>query len=275
MGTGQNDPMMPDRKTLTIASAPRTGSTLLSRLLRSTGVAGLPSEYLRAPAILEDGPRLGIRTRRVTSLPRLERHRLGLAKRRGMLTDVAPSKVRPYLDTVEDANRSTNGVFAINLHWDQFEIASTRWGIVFPPVGPDAVWVHLWREDRFAQAVSWLRALQTDRWNTDDPGSSGEPVYDSVRLGRLARLAIASKTGWDAHFEMFPTPPVLLTYEQLSSDPAGAVDEILGLLGEESAVEPEASIGVQRDDLSSEWIERMLVDHPGLASQRYARPETR
>ena len=276
MGSVRNDPVMPDRRTLIIASAPRTGSTLLSRLLKSTGVAGLPSEFLHPSAILEDGPRLGIRrTRRVASLPRLERHRLGLERQPGRLTDVSPSKVRRYLEVVENANRSANGVFAINLHWSQFEIASSRWGIVFPPVGPDAVWVHLWREDRFAQAVSWLRALQTDRWNTDDKGSSGEPVYDSVRLGRLARRAIVSKKGWDRHFETFATPPMMLTYEQLSSDPAGAVDEILGLLGEKSAVEPEASMGVQRDDLSREWIERMLVDLPGLAGQRYATPETR
>lgn len=254
-----------------MASTERTGSTYLCRLLKSTGVAGEPDEYLNDWWILNEGPGLRTRTRKVSVLPRYVVSRLGLLKRPVKSVDVEASGAQRYLDSVEKAYRSPNGVFALKLHWKQFAIATESWGLDFPPAGPDVVWVHLWREDRFAQAVSWLRALQTNHWNTEDP-SIGEPVYDPVRLGHLVRQVIAAKDRWDRHFETFEKPPLELTYEHLNSDPVGVVDQVLEMLGEKTTVVPEVSIRVQRDRLNQEWMERMVKDHPDLVDLRYAPP---
>lgn len=258
-------------RTLIVASMERTGSTYLCRLLKSTGVAGEPDEYLNDWWILTKGPGFGIRTCKVLSLPKVAGYGLGLLKTPGGYADVAPSGVPRYLHAIEKAHRSPNGVFALKLHWKHFAFATGSWGLDFPPAGPDVTWVHLWREDRFAQAVSWLRALQTNHWNTEDP-SIGEPVYDSVRLGHLVRQAIAAKDRWDRHFETFENPPLELTYEYLNSDPVGVVDQVLEMLGEKTTVVPEVSIMVQRDRLNQEWMERMVKDHPDLVDLRYAPP---
>jgi LPS sulfotransferase NodH len=268
------DDLVNNRRTLIIATVPRTGSTMLSGLLESTRLAGNPAEYLGAKAILGRGPDLGIRTRRLASIPKLERYRLGFARQGGMLSHVAPSKVRGYLDAVEDAHRGPNGVFALKIHRNQFEFATERCGVEFPVPGPDVVWVYLRREDRFAQAVSYLRAMQTQRWHTKE-AADGKPVYDPGKLRGCVGLFISQTKAWERLFATFENGPLRVTYEDLIRDPNVTVYKILGLLGEVSTTVPETTLQVQRDSLTDEWIERMLVDLPELVDQRYARSDIR
>ena len=56
-------------KTLLIASAPRTGSTLLCRLLWSTGEVGRPKEYLNPMQVRDWSVRLGGPAVRARHLP--------------------------------------------------------------------------------------------------------------------------------------------------------------------------------------------------------------
>ena len=134
-----------------ICALPRSGSTLLCDLLASTGVAGRPASFYRSQ-----------------SIPRWAR-RLNLS-----VTELADEKEfnRAYVAAVLRAGAGDTGLFGLRLMWESVEELSRRLDTLYPGLPDDAVrferafgptrYVHLLRQDKVMQAVSRLKAIQTD-----------------------------------------------------------------------------------------------------------------
>lgn len=234
-----------------VASLPRTGSTLLCRTLWDTGLVGAPSEYLNPMQIRDWEVRFGSPVARLAHLP-LGGPLLALvgcgrwtqARRRAHLARVVA--------------RRTGAWFGLKIHRHHFE----RW---FPDADPARLlgphvapirWVRLTRRDRVAQAVSWVRALQTGRW-AGDRGSLVPPRYSRRAItGALARIA-RDEAAWDAFFADRGLDPLALTYEELATDLDGAVRAVLRWL-EVPAPDrlPDPSLPRQADARTRRWIAR-------------------
>ena len=142
-----------------LCGTPRTGSTLLCGLLRSTGVLGRPESYFREPDEVAWAASFGLATegRRVRDY-------------------------RAFVNAARSAGTSTNGVFGARIMWGSLERMVDGLGRV--PGRPDLLvleealgpltFIHLRREDIAAQAVSWCRAEQTGYWQQGDV-VTGEP----------------------------------------------------------------------------------------------------
>ncbi|WP_415648662.1 Stf0 family sulfotransferase [Stackebrandtia soli] len=259
--------MSPNVDAYFVCATPRTGSSLLLGLLGSTGVAGHPQAYFRSP----DEPLWADRW----ALPR---------------TGTGGIHYPAFVRAAIAAGSTDNGVFAAKLMWGTLaelvaKLGSTSTALdhlaslteAFGRVG----FVYLRRENAVAQAVSWLRAEQTDTWYIGGAGeiggngtNGGEPRFDASRIAELVGEIDDHNAGWVHWFDAHDVEPHVITYGGLDADPAGTTRGVLDHLGIE--LPPETSIRSrhhrQADALNDEWIERFhrhrqaQDDRPGPAT---------
>jgi trehalose 2-sulfotransferase len=239
-----------------ICGTPRTGSTLLCGLLESTGVAGRPESYFRQPDERSWASKWGI----VSS----------------------PGGDFSYADYVQAAlaeGRTANGVFAARIMWGTLEELIGRLATIYPDCADTdlglldrafgrASLVYLLRGDVVAQAVSWLRAEQTNVWFRADRQAEAppeqEPRFDRGRISELVQLVDAHNAAWRAWFASAGIRPHQVRYEDLDDDPVGVTRGILDFLGLELPAGREIRVRHTRlaDDLNADWIERFLATTP-------------
>ena len=228
-----------------MCATPRTGSTLLCGLLASTGVAGTPESYLRA----EDEAAWASRFR--------------LAER------------YEYVDFVRrarDQGSTANGVFAARVMWGTLDEVVDR---LRPSLGAaghaardldvlraafgDLRFVHLWREDVLAQAVSWARAEQTGVWHRpNDVGDAAEPSFDREQIAALCATIDRHNGAWHDWFAGNGVEPLEVRYEDLNRDPVGEARDVLQRLGIDvpAATALEVRDRRLRDEVNDDWIAR-------------------
>lgn len=114
-------------------------------------------------------------------------------------------------------------------------------------------YIHLFREDVVAQAVSLTIASQTGRWHSYH-SAKREPVYDSEGISLAVQKIQQDNLAWTTWLED-KSPVLRISYETLSSDYIRGTLRILGFLGlPKRAVEPPLSkVGTDRN---IEWAER-------------------
>ncbi|MCW3840307.1 Stf0 family sulfotransferase [Micromonospora yasonensis] len=70
-----------------------------------------------------------------------------------------------------------------------------------------------------AQAVSWLRAEQTQLWYVGDAGANGRaPRYDLDGIDELLGTIEAHQAAWDEWFTAYRIVPHRVRYEDLAAD---------------------------------------------------------
>ncbi len=237
-----------------ICATPRTGSSLLCGLLQSTGVVGRPESYFRQP------------------------DESSWADLWGLVR--GPDGAFPYADYVGaaiTAGRTENGVFAARIMWGTLDEVVDKLGTVYPELaGADVdllnrafgrtAFVYLRRDDVLGQAVSWLRAEQTDVWFETDPSGEQrrrpEPRFDFDRIHDLVRMIGDHNTAWRQWFAASGVRPHVVRYEDLDSDPVGVTRQIVGFLGLELPPGLEIVARHRRlaDELNARWIDRYRTE---------------
>jgi len=217
-----------------ICTTPRSGSNFLCTLLEGTGRLGHPVEYFNARA----------------------RRRRGLAD--------YPEDPELQLNKVLDLGVTPNGVYGLKIFAFQFdEVKATRWSEVLPNLS----FVHLERDDLLGQAISMVRAAQTDQWRSDEP-ISGEAHYDPAAIGKALRAAAMDQARWRFWFARTGIEPVRLRYEEIIDDPQPAVDAIAALVDVAAPLSVragDAPVSVQRDALSEQWRARFIREYGSRA----------
>jgi trehalose 2-sulfotransferase len=219
-------------RTLVLCATPRSGSTMLARLLSATGLVGRAEELFHE-----------------RFFPRSARRRPGA-----------------YLAT---RARESGGAFAVKLHWDQLELClqvlrGLRGASAFSDsellaaAFPEPRYVSLSRDDLVAQAVSAWKVKTSGVWLPGRPARRGEPWFDFDGIDERVRRLREQTEAWRAWFATAGVEPLAVTYEQLVADPAAIVRAALALLGltlpDDLAVEPRTTR--QADRRSEEWIRR-------------------
>jgi LPS sulfotransferase NodH len=127
--------------------------------------------------------------------------------------------------------------------------------------GPDLKFVHLRREDRIAQAVSWARAEQTGYWQVGDPRFA-EPAYDFAVIDTYVRTIREHELAWRDWFTRFGVNVYEIEYERLVASPAGTVRALGDYLGVDLAVGAPITAADQRqaDRINFEWARRFRLD---------------
>ncbi len=238
-----------------ICANARCGSTLLSRSLSDTGIAGHPDEYFvtgppeafspRA-TFWEDGP---------------------LARRHGV------SEREEFLRLVYRVGSTPNGVFAAKFMWNYVgwametfqempRFSRARVEEIFAAVFPGLRVVHVVRRDRLRQAISWLRAAEDNVWVVSDHEPARpvrEPVFQYDVIVGMMDLIARGENAWLELYEKLGVEPLEVVYEDLSTTDGyePTVRRVLRHLDLDHTIEiPRPRTNRQTDSINDEWLDR-------------------
>ncbi|TPL86746.1 Stf0 sulfotransferase [Mesorhizobium sp. B2-3-14] len=241
-----------------ICGTPRTGSTLLCKLLAATGTTGDPHSFYRRQDVSEWAEEWNLPPR--DTMGELE---FQLA----------------YLNAAIDAGKGGTEIFGLRLMRENLDELSAILDRIFPGLASGkarferafgrVLYVHLSRENKLAQAVSLVKAEQTGLWHVapdgteiERVGSPGEPRYDFQRIRDEVAELEAYDSAWNTWFAEQDITPLRIGYERLSSSPAATLISICQALGVQSPNTGDVKPGVAKlaDATSLDWMRRYHLD---------------
>jgi len=192
-GADFDQPPSPLKRFVVIATTARSGSHLLSRLLKQLGY-GVPFEYYNP-----------------LSRPRFV-HRWGL-------NPAEPLFATEYLKAII-RHRTIDGFCVVKCTPNQFSALAA--GIAAQNGLSALCFVHLWRRDSLAQAISLRLSQQSGVWDYT-PGPTTRPhadldVFDLDALHRVRRRAVVRELSWRLYLRNCNAPVVHVAYEDLVDD---------------------------------------------------------
>ncbi|MTH97981.1 Stf0 family sulfotransferase [Roseibium sp. RKSG952] len=249
---------MPAYDSYVICTSPRSGSTLLCKLLSATGISGDPGSYFHEPSLCEWCTYFGLeRDSGDTEHALLSR-----------IFQAAIAKGRGPTDT-----------FGVRLQRHSFAFFTEQLARLCPGHGSDAgrfaaafgrtLFIHLTREDKIAQAVSFVKAEQTGLWHRAPDGTELErlappkdPIYDNHVLKAVHDRFQAYDRDWTAWFEQQGIAPLRIAYEELAKHPVATLRTVLSALGlpADAAAGVEPAVARLSDETSRDWTRRLRAD---------------
>ncbi|MGE4481305.1 Stf0 family sulfotransferase [Acidocella sp.] len=221
------------RRSIVLATSERTGSEWLCEIMGGTGVMGRPSEYLNTYWM----------RRFIPDYPEDVPSQIALARRFGV---------------------TANGCLAIKMHPWHFD--RLPGDAVFSSFFPDPRFVFLTREDHLGQAISLVRARQTEKFHSIT--SETRPAeYDARQIEDALGEVIVSQARWSKFFSRNGIQPLRLSYEDFAEKPEETLKRIAAFAGVSIPFARHgirARLSVQRDGTSHAWRERFLSEKRDL-----------
>ena len=239
-----------------LCTSPRSGSTMLCRLLRDTGIAGHPGSHFHDPSLPA--------WREAHGLP-------------------ANAPLHDIFAAAVDKGRAGTGIFGLRLQRHSFAFFMARLADLYPDAPNDMArfraafghtrFIYLKRTDKVAQAISYVRAQQTGLWHTGSDGREIErlsppapPRYDSDALWKTYQQMQGYDRLWEDWFREAGISPLRLLYDDLAIHPVETLGAVLGTLGLDPRIAETARPDTAQlsDDLSLSWATRFRAEY-GLA----------
>lgn len=225
-----------------ILSIGRTGSSLLSRMLYETKLAGDPIEYFHG---------------KILTLGRLR------------FQNPHMSAIE-FLEEMQKYRTSPNGIFGMKIHFNQLSAIFTNNGddmIHFIKSNfQKFIWIR--RKNKARQAVSLAIALKTNQWSLekDEEPKPIEIEVHNEECMRILKIIEARDNEWITFMKYSKLEPLEIWYEDYVMNYEKKSKEVIRYLGLESEVLviPEMPLKKQSNE-KSEKIYRNFKDY--LASQ--------
>lgn len=243
-----------------ICTTPRSGSHFLGEALSNTQVAGKPDEYF----ICDDKGRLENETGNMAGV-------------------YGRMSLEEFRDIVIDAGSTPNGVFGITIMWPyfhtilknfrtlpQYQGSSDHELVSMLLFNPKYIW--LIRRDKVRQAISLLKALQTNVWGKRAGVKSqaeGELKYNYFAIDHYRGTLAKSDRNWQQYFDDNQISPFVVVYEEFVENYDKIVREILEFLGTSTRHLriSQPRLEKQADGRSDLWAARYHRRRETLASQ--------
>ncbi|MEM9230090.1 MAG: Stf0 family sulfotransferase [Pseudomonadota bacterium] len=241
-----------------ICTSPRSGSTLLCRLLAATGLAGKPGSHFHAPSV----------QRWLQSFDR---------PTEGYESDL--DAVRAAFDAAITYGTDGTDIFGLRMQRPSFEFFMRQMTAVFPGYVRDSerieaafgptLFIQLSRQNKLDQAISYVKATQTGLWHKAPDGTEierlsepREPFYDSAEITRQMHTFVGHDAEWSDWFDRQRIEPLNLTYDALSADPTATLARILQCLGLDSNAARKVTVPVAKlaDNTNRIWAQRYLAE---------------
>jgi len=221
---------IPLQRSYIVASTPRCGGTFLCTRLWATGVLGAPAEYF------------GYQKQLATK----------------MMARLKASSPADYLGKLLACRTSKNGVFGMNMEFNDFDEALRRFPGMLAVLSP-ITYIYVDRKDQLSQAAFMAKSVQTDAGPSKPRREPAVLRYDrdliSKWLGRIER----QKLGWMRWFEGNGIVPFKVTYEDFITKPGAVVRSIVELLGVENNEPQKLRVALAErptDRTSTQWAAR-------------------
>lgn len=183
-----------------LASMPRSGSTLLSKLLMEVGL-GVPHEYL-------------------TKI-----HRENLMERVGCKNEL------DYFNWLKKTRVTSNGIFGINSHAHIAQPFQASLDANFDFTH----YILLKRRNIIAQAVSWALARQRGSWCSSDRDNF-KPKFNQDLISQCLSKIVAGYTYWDLFTKEKGLKTLEIFYEDFTFDINATLKNIINFLEVRSVI---------------------------------------
>ncbi|MEO0697815.1 MAG: Stf0 family sulfotransferase [Pseudomonadota bacterium] len=245
-------------KSYVICTSPRSGSTMLCKLLAQTKVAGNPGSLFHKPSIDAWLDYYDLDTAEFTT-------------RRELLNGIfEAAKSRGKGETEVFGCRLQRGSFAFFIDQLRFMYPghTSDVGRIQAAFGPTQ-FIFLSRGDKLDQAISYIRAEQTGLWHRRADGSDlerqetrREEGYDPDAIRSQMAEFIEFDVAWRSWFEEQSVVPLEVSYERLSREPQKQLKRILDALGAEGAIASTISTPTAKlaDQINRQWRERFELE---------------
>jgi len=125
--------------------------------------------------------------------------------------------------------------------------------------------IHLTRENKVEQAISYIKAKQSGLWHMASDGTELErlsppshPVYDAERIHHQVQRFERDDCDWLRWFDEQQIIPLSITYEALSHSPTDVLHQVIEFLGLDrssvNGVVPD--VAKLADDTNKVWADR-------------------
>ncbi len=234
-----------------ICSMPRSGTHLLGEALQNTGRAGRPDEYFICD---HDG--------------RMENQTGNIANLYGEKT------LEEFRQLVLELGSTANGVFGITIMGGYLQMIVDNFHTLpqYQNLGPyellntlfyNPKYIWLVRRDKVKQAVSIVKALQTNLWrkSKEMPNIRNQQLeFDYKGIEHYQKRIIAAEERWETYFKEHDIIPFKVVYEDLIDayeQTAIAILDFLNIPTNDILFGPR-QLRRQADDLTEDWIARYL-----------------
>jgi LPS sulfotransferase NodH len=250
---------MANYESYVICTSPRSGSTLLCKLMAATGIAGKPESFFHRPDLSDWMDRFGI-------APSPE------ASQRDVLGAI-------FKAALAEGSLAT-GPFGLRLQRHSFDFFTEKLAVLHPDLVNDkqrfqaafgrTLFIHLTRTDKVEQAVSYVKAQQTGLWHMATDGTElerlsvhNDPVYIGTEIRSCLENFVSYDRQWEDWFRREGIDALRISYDQLSQDPAKTVHEILHCLGLkcDAALVIEPGVKKLADAISRNWVDRFKSEY--------------
>ncbi|MEP5151976.1 Stf0 family sulfotransferase [Planktotalea sp.] len=243
-----------------ICTSPRSGSTLLCRMLAQLKTAGSPDSHFHEPSLEKW----------------LAYHGLN-----GNDFDNQRAALTAVFHAAQLKGRGDSDIFGLRLQRDSFDFFVQQLELLFPQSMGDkdrieaafgrTLFVHLSRANKLNQAISVVTAMQSGLWHMASDGTeiersapAREPIYNAKAITAELEGFIAADKAWETWFEDQSIEPLKIPYEALSQDPYGQLQRVADALGVtcktlRGQAPPLAKLANERN---KKWSERYRSDHP-------------
>ena len=232
-----------------ILSSPRSGSTLLGRMLFATGLAGDPLEYFG-------------------------RNLLTIQREKERKPALSPQQL---LAAMERRRTSPNGVFGMKMHYAQF-LFGYQTDLVDERMlrflrAQTLIWIR--RRDRLAQAVSYAVAIRSNAWSSEVTGRAEIPPIHPADCVNCLQEVCWDDRGWETLIDAAGLVVHTVWYEDLVADYEGSCRAVLLHLGLDEAGThiPPPPISRQADARNAAAY-RALCDYLGAGRGRPSNRDT-
>lgn len=237
-----------------ICTSPRSGSTLLCRLLREAGDAGFPDSHFHEPSVEKWLDYYGFRKDQF-SLPK------------DALTAIFQAAL--------EYGKGQSDIFGLRMQRQSFNFFMEQLRVLHPSLPNDksrinatfgkTLFIHLTRENKLDQAISYVRAMQSGLWHMAPDGTEIErlsepkkPTYDAAAISSQLELLMQMDTEWQTWFRSEGIKPLRFSYDELSAAPYATLVRVLGALGLERQPRAEITPPTAKlaDAINRKWTER-------------------
>lgn len=196
--------------------------------------------------------------------------------------------IRYNRQMIEQQTTPESGIFGLKIFWEQFQYYLNRCdapsisqGYALSPYEkiavffPEVKFIFLRRRNKLRQAISLVKAKQSNIYLTDDTADSSQKKpprlrYNSRMIGYHLGLLTAQDLLWERFFEHAELSPHVIWYEDLAEDYKDTVRLAYEFLGVETRRVGKTKYQKLADEVSEEWYRQYLAENPWLTDPKDA-----
>lgn len=241
-----------------ICTSPRSGSTLLCRLLAATEQSGKPDSHFHSPSVID-------------WMDYYQLSNDNFANEQDLLAAI--------FRAAHTRGKGNTGIFGLRMQSNSFSFFLNKLATLcnndqassdverIEHVFGKTLFIHLHRDNKLEQAISLVKANQTGLWHKAPDGTEIErtsapqtPHYDADAIAHHLADLTEQESRWNAWFTEQALEPLRINYDELSANPSNVLVKVLRHLNLDTRIAHDISLPVAKlaDGTSAQWAERFM-----------------